>query len=108
MRVLKRIAIIMAAVVIGFWIAVQFAGQNPPAGLGTTNGSLADCPVTPNCACSDCEGRGKMAPLKFEGDPLQAFANIKAALAKQGITVVEEKTNYLHAVATTRLMRFKD
>jgi uncharacterized protein (DUF1499 family) len=108
MRALKRIATILVAVVIGLWIAVQFMGQNPPASVGANNGALADCPETPNCVCSDCEGRARMSPLKFEGEPAQAMAQLKEALAKLGIRVAEEKENYLHAVATTPLMRFKD
>jgi uncharacterized protein (DUF1499 family) len=108
MRAIKRIAAIIAAVVIGLWIAVQFMGQTPPPGLGVTNGELAACPQTPNCICSDCEGRRKMPPLKFSGDPAEALAHLKSALSKLGIPVVEEQTNYIHAVATTPLMRFKD
>src|SRR3954466_12446673 len=108
MRALKRVGIVAIAVIIGLWVAVQFMGQTPPPGLGLNDGALADCPETPNCVCSDCEGRGKMRPLKFEGDPSAALAELKSALAKFGIQVIEEKSNYLHAVATTPLMRYKD
>lgn len=108
MRIFKRIATVAIAVVIGLWIAVQFMGQSPPPNLGVTDGALADCPESPNCVCSDCEGRGRMAPLKFEGDPATAMFALKEALAKLGISEIEEKPNYLHAVATTPLMRYKD
>jgi uncharacterized protein (DUF1499 family) len=108
MRPLKRIVTIFVAVVVGLWIAVQFMGQKPPADVGANNGALADCPGTPNCVCSDCEGRARMAVLKFEGEPAQAMAHLKEALAQLGIAVADEKENYLHAVATTPLMRFKD
>jgi uncharacterized protein (DUF1499 family) len=95
-------------VVVGIWVVVQFLGQKPLAGLGITNGSLADCPDSPNCVCSDCDGNGKMPPLKFSGEPGTARAALKSALAKKKIRILEESENYLHAVATTPLMRFQD
>jgi uncharacterized protein (DUF1499 family) len=83
-------------------------GQKPPAGLGITNEGLAECPDSPNCVCSDCDASRKMPPLKFNGEPAVAITALKAVLKKKGIPVTEEKENYLHAVATTPLMRFKD
>lgn len=49
-----------------------------------------------------------MAPLKFQGEASEAVVQLKSFLVKLGIPVIEEQTNYLHAVATTPLMRFKD
>ena len=101
-------ALLVVLVVVGIWVVVQFMGQKPPAGLGITNDALADCPETPNCVCSDCDGNGKMAPLKFSGEAAAAKSALIAALKKKGIPIVAESENYLHAVATTPLMRFKD
>jgi uncharacterized protein (DUF1499 family) len=108
MRALKRMALMLVLVVVGIWLAVQFMSQKPPAGLGIANGGLADCPDSPNCVCSDCEGPRQMPPLKFTGELAAARDSLKSALKKKGIPVVEESENYLHAVATTTLMRFHD
>jgi uncharacterized protein (DUF1499 family) len=107
-KALKRMALMVALVLVGIWIVVQFMGQKPPAGLGVTNGGLANCPDTPNCICSDCEARGKMPPLKFSGETAPAKSAIKTALRKKKIPILSESENYIHAVATTPLMRFKD
>jgi uncharacterized protein (DUF1499 family) len=107
-KALKRIPLLIALVMAGTWVVIQFAGRKTPPGLGITNGGLADCPDTPNCVCSDCEGKGKMAGLKFEGEPAAARESLKKALQKMGIAVVEESEHYLHAVATTRWMRYRD
>ena len=108
MKALKRMALMVLLGAGGIWIVVQFMAQKPPAGLGVSNGSLADCPDSPNCVCSDCEGRGKMPPLKFSGEAPAAKDALKTALQKKGIRLLEESENYLHAVATTPLMRFHD
>ena len=108
MKAFKRIAVILAAIVVGIWVIVQFLGRNPPEGLGVHEGGLAECPDTPNCVCSDCERADKMPPLEFSGEAATAKAALISALRAKGIPVVEEQENYLHAVATTPLMRFKD
>jgi uncharacterized protein (DUF1499 family) len=107
-KALKRIVVIVALVFVGLWIVVQFMVRNAPDGLGVHEGSLAECPDTPNCVCSDCERADKMPPLGFSNDPAAAKAALKAALKAKGIPIVQEQEHYLHAVATTPIMRFKD
>jgi uncharacterized protein (DUF1499 family) len=107
-KAFKRIAAILAAIIVGLWVVVQFLGRNPPAGLGVHEGGLAECPDTPNCVCSDCERPDKMPPLEFSGDVAPAKAALKSTLRAKGIAIVEEQENYIRAVATTPLMRFKD
>ena len=108
MKALKRIILIFAVTIVGLWIVVQFLGRNPPEGLGVHDGSLAECPDTPNCVCSDCERADKLPPLEFSSEAAVAKSALKSALRAKGITLLEEQENYLHAVATTPLMRFKD
>jgi uncharacterized protein (DUF1499 family) len=108
-KALKRVLVVIAAVAIGSWIVVQFMGRNPPPGLGPTAEGLAECPDTPNCVCSDCEQpSAKMPPLVFVGDPSRIVPELKRVLAIEGIQVIEERENYLHAVAVTPIMRFRD
>lgn len=108
MKALKRVLVLIAAVAIGSWIVVQFMGRNPPPGLGPTAEGLAECPDTPNCVCSDCEQSDKLPPLEFSSEPPAARAALKSALAKMKIEVIGEQENYLHAVATTPIMRYPD
>ena len=108
MKTLKRVAIVVAIIFAGLWIVVQIIGRNAPEGLGVHEGSLTECLNTPNCVCSECERADKMPPLEFSGDAAAAKAALKDALQTKGIPVIEEQENYLHAVATTPLMRFKD
>jgi uncharacterized protein (DUF1499 family) len=107
-KALKRVIAVIAAVAIGSWVVVQFLGRNPPPGLGPTSEGLAECPDTPNCVCSDCEQSDKLPPLQFFTDPLVAKTALKRAFAKMEIAVVAEQQNYLHAVATTPIMRYRD
>jgi uncharacterized protein (DUF1499 family) len=107
-KALKRVLIVFAAIIVGSWIIVQFMGRTPPAGLGSTEVGLAECPDTPNCVCSDCEQSDKLLPLEFATDPLVAKTALKKALAEMGITIVSEQEHYLHGVATTPIMRFRD
>jgi uncharacterized protein (DUF1499 family) len=107
-KALKRMLITGIVVYVALLIFVQWKGGVAPEGLGLKDGALADCPDSPNCVCSECEGSHKMAPLKFNGGVDTAKAALKTVLNKNGIRIVEEKENYLHAVATTPLMRFKD
>ena len=108
MKALKRIVLATIAIFVGLWIVVQVVGRNAPAGLGVHEGGLAECPDTPNCVCSDCDRPAKMPPLEFSGDAAAAKTALKQALSASQIAVIEENENYLHAVATTPLMRFKD
>ena len=108
MKALKRILLIAIAIAAGLWIVVQFMGRNPPPGLGPTENGLAECPNTPNCVCSDCEASDKMPPLEFSSDPAAAKAVLKIALGQMQIQTHAERDNYLHAVAVTPLMRFRD
>lgn len=71
---------------------------------------LASCPDSPNCVCSDCDDeRHAIEPLRFDGEAADAWRRAVSALESMPRTKVTEKSpNYLHAVATTRLLRFKD
>lgn len=108
MKALKRVLAVVIAAGVGSWIVVQFMGRNPPPGLGANEDSLAECPDTPNCVCSDCDQPDKLPPLEFSSEPAAAKAALKKALAKMKIEIAAEHENYLHAVAVTPIMRFRD
>ena len=72
--------------------------------------TLAPCPKTPNCVSTQASSPDRqMAPIPFTGDLETARIRLLALLAKEPrVEVVETREDYVHAVFTTRLMRFKD
>jgi uncharacterized protein (DUF1499 family) len=101
-------ALAAVVLIVGLWVVVQFMSRNVPEGLGVHEGGLAECPETPTCVCSDCNRADKMAPLEFTGEAAAAMGALKSALRAKGIQIVEEQEHYVHAVATTTIMHFKD
>lgn len=74
--------------------------------------TLKSVPPTPNCVStqapeSDTEHRAE--PVAFEGTGEDAMAAVRKVVAAYPRTQVEvDEPRYLHAVCTTRIMRFKD
>lgn len=97
-----RAAIVMAG-------ALMLAGcasvaDRPAAGQG-----LAPCPSSPNCVCSSDSGRAAIAPFAIKGDADAAWRVLREVLEGEPRTRIQTADDtYLHAVATTRIMRFKD
>lgn len=78
--------------------------ERPAAGDG-----LAPCPSSPNCVCSTDEGRSGIAPLAIEGDADAAWQALREVLeATPRMRIVTADGDYLHATATTAIMRFTD
>ncbi|RWZ55284.1 DUF1499 domain-containing protein [Halobacillus fulvus] len=78
--------------------------------LGVKDGKLAPCPSSPNCVSTQAEDDSKkMAPLPFVGDLKETKDHVSALLKEMDRTEVENETErYLHAVVTSKLMKFKD
>ena len=72
---------------------------------------LATCPSSPNCV-STAEGEDdahSIAPIDIEGDPREAWSTLKSLLEADGsFRITASNDRYLRAVATTRILRFKD
>lgn len=80
------------------------AGERPN-NLGATGGVLAACPASPNCVSSQAgDGKHRIAPLDFHGDPAAAFVRLKEVLARRGdTTIIAEKPGYLRVELRTTL-----
>jgi len=80
------------------------AGERPN-NLGAREGMLAPCPRSPNCVSSQADdGKHRIAPLAFSGDPDEAFARLKQVLGRRGDTaVIDEKPGYLRVELRTTL-----
>jgi len=89
---------------IGLLGMVGCAGERPQ-NLGTKDGLLLACPSSPNCVSSQAEdGKHRIAPLAFKGDPDAAFVRLKQVLGRRGdTTIIEEKTGYLRVELRTTL-----
>ncbi len=71
---------------------------------------LAPCPRSPNCVSSLArDRRHRIAPLRYGGDWALAMAALRDVLRGfPGAQVVGADVDRLHAVFTTRLLRFQD
>ncbi|MEZ4217177.1 MAG: DUF1499 domain-containing protein [Myxococcota bacterium] len=83
-----------------------------PTTLGVRPGTsaLAPCPSSPNCVSSTADDAAhRTEPFALAGDPAAAWAGVREAVASTPRTEVVAATDrYLHAEATTRLMRYVD
>lgn len=90
--------------VIGLLGMIGCAGERPQ-NLGTKDGLLLACPSSPNCVSSQADnGKHRIAPLAFSGDPDAAFARLKQLLGRRAdTTIIEEKAGYLRVELRTTL-----
>lgn len=85
-------------------------GGRMPEDLGVENGRLRPCPDSPNCVSSFATDEGHaIAPLTIEGAPQAAWEALESELAgRDRVEIVTNTEDYLHAVFTTKLMRYRD
>ena len=115
MWLLKSFAI-TAILIVGLAAALVVAGQlgwlagQRPTDLGVRDGRLKPPPPTPNGVSSQAtDDAHRVAPLRFEGDALQAFARLRGLVARwPGAAIVAEAPDYIHAEFSTRWLRFVD
>jgi len=89
---------------------MAYRNLSVPAGLGVTDGKLAEVPSSPNAVSSQTGEAGKRVdPLPFKGSLSESKARLLGVLQGYGgIEIVKDDGAYIHAVATTAGMRFKD
>lgn len=73
---------------------------------------LAPCPASPNCVSSQHDDVNDtthhIAPIR-SSQLEQTWRNLRVYLEKQGrVEIIEASDNYIHAVFTSLLFRFKD
>lgn len=90
----------------GAMLSLKSRGGSAP---GLSDGSLAPCPETPNCVCSECEqGRAFVLPFSCEGDPDASWLQVQLALLDLGGEIVRVENGYLAATFQSPLFRFVD
>ena len=81
-----------------------------PKAIGVTNGSLASLPRTPNAISSQTSDiRKKVDPFPFNQNLAESKNSLKIILQDfEGVEILSEGKNYIHAVSTSKTMRFHD
>ena len=83
-----------------------------PDNLGVKNGSLAACPETPNCVCSQCPRENTehfITPVSYSISEDSLRVLITEVLEEMARTkIVTATDNYFHVESTTLLLRFVD
>jgi len=90
--------------------SIAGCGGRMPRALADGSGRLAPCPASPNCVSSEAtdEVHG-IAPLRIRGEADAVWKGLAAHLASlPRVLVVTAESDYLHAVFTTRIMRYRD
>lgn len=96
---------LVAASILGLVLASR---ERPDSGL--VGGRLRPCPDTPNCVSSQAAaGAQAVEPLRFPGDPHDAFAHAIAIVnGWSGTTELARTEDYAHFEVVTPLLRFRD
>tara|TARA_R110001592_G_scaffold177076_2_gene417324 strand:- start:135026 stop:135412 length:387 start_codon:yes stop_codon:yes gene_type:complete len=78
--------------------------------LGVRSGKLAALAKKPNCVSSQASNASKrVGPSTYSGDlKAQMDKVVNAISGMSGAEIKQKSDNYLYAVFTTRMMRFKD
>ncbi len=70
---------------------------------------LAPCPSTPNCVSTQSADPAKrMDPIAYTGSVDDARATLLRILDRPRVEIVASTEFFVHAVFTTRIMRFRD
>ena len=101
--------LMVAGVVAGLvYAGIQYAVAAMPSGLGVKEGALAPCPASPNCVSTSASGAAHMPSLRFSGTVAEARTVLISALRELKIEIIHSDEQYIHGVAVTRWLRFKD
>ena len=110
---LLKIALVLAGLTLAFAVYLFALGQSSRSGAppGMTNGSLAACPDTPNCVCSEQPAASAhfIEPLPMTGaNKTRTISALTAAVDALGGQVTSLEDDYLSVTFTSRLFRFVD
>lgn len=73
---------------------------------------MSPCPSSPNCVSTKADPSDKehyISPYEYSVSRQEAYDTLLNYLkSEKGVQIVDSKDFYIHAVFTTRIMRFKD
>jgi len=109
----RRLLLVPLVLILCLYAVSLFSWTRSTAGL--VNGRLRPCPESPNCVCSQtsepnvADSIHDIDPIRFEGDPAQAWSRLEAVLSGLPRVATTERTgNYLRTEFTTPILRFVD
>lgn len=78
--------------------------------LGVKNNKLSDLPKKPNCVSSQTDNKAKkVSPISYSLSANHQMDKVAALISTMsGASIKQKSDNYLYAVFTTKIMRFKD
>lgn len=105
-----KFVLIIAALIAAGLVYLLLNTARAPTNLGVSDGRLAPLPGTPNAVSSQArDPQYRVSPFPFRDDLQTTMSSLTDTLdAHGGMTIVQKDSNYLHAVHTTPLLRFKD
>jgi uncharacterized protein (DUF1499 family) len=119
----KKMMNILLILVIALPLALVAAGQlgllrgTAPVDLGVKDGRLKGLSSTPNVISSQAglypnhpqAAYAAIEPLPLRGDMAASMASlVKALQGMPGVTLIEQRPDYLYAQAETRLLKYTD
>ena len=90
-------------------LALSLGSCRTPA-LGVVDGSLTDCPGTPNCVASEAsDPEFRIEPFALSDDPAADWTRLLEVVeAHPRTTIIAREPEYLRAVCRSPILRFAD
>lgn len=106
----KKIGIYGTVAAAGIGIANMAIKNNAQPKLGVENGRLKPVPSTPNAVSSQSTKADKLVPAwPYNGSKEEAKKNLIGMLkGYEGVSIVQVQENYVHAIAKSKGLKFKD
>ena len=107
---MKKLVYIIILVLITGVVTMRVIENNTAPKLGVVNGELKPLGSRPNSVSTQTDQKSKLVKsIAFEGEVNEQMANIAKVLAEMpGASIKQQDTDYVYAVFTSSLMRFKD
>ena len=107
---MKKVSVVLLVLIAALMVSMIIQNQSPATVLGVTDGKLAAMPDSPNAVSSQTTVTEKLVePLPFKATAEETRQAALAVLASMGGNEIKSQSdNYIHAVFTTSLMRYKD
>ena len=107
---MKKLVYIIILVLITGVVTMRVIENNTAPKLGVVNGELKPLGSRPNSVSTQTDQKSKLVKsIAFEGEVNEQMANIAKVLAEMpGASIKQQDDDYVYAVFTSSLMRFKD
>lgn len=106
----RKLALGTLLVLVAGSVVSSGCGGRMPVVLADGSGRLAPCPASPNCVSSEATDALHAIPAyRIRGARSACWKALEAHLRElPRVEIVTSEDGYLHAVFTTRLMRYRD